>query len=335
MPYFSTSDLHMELMKGKQYPLAYDASKPFDEQKAAVEAKFKELVGVIEKRTEPKPVIDYIKKDDERFDEIRFRFESEPGFFVPCHMLLPKNYSGKIPVVICLQGHSTGMHISLGRAKFPGDQNTISGGDRDFCIQAVARGYAAIAMEQRGFGELKPNIRDERGGCTHVALGAMELGRTLAGERIFDISRLIDSLSAFEMLDLDRIGLMGNSGGGTATYHTACLEKRVKVAMPSCAFNTFGGSIMAMRHCICNYIPRILEFMEQPDEAIMIAPRPLVIVAGQKDTGFPIEFVEQGFEKVKKIYEAAGAPDNCKLVVGEAGHRFYADLSWPVFDQFI
>jgi len=331
----TTHEIHVEVLKQRTFPMAFDETKPFAQQQAEVEKVFRDLVRMPEKTTDPKPVIDFIKKDDERFNEIRFCFESEPNFYIPCHMLLPKNYDGKIPVVICLQGHSTGMHISLGRPKYDGDEATINGGDRDFALQIVKRGYAAIAMEQRGFGELKPNIRDERGGCTHVALGAMELGRTLAGERIFDISRLIDSLSAFEMLDLDRIGLMGNSGGGTATYHTACLEKRVKVAMPSCAFNTFGGSIMAMRHCICNYIPRILEFMEQPDEAIMIAPRPLVIVAGQKDTGFPIEFVEQGFEKVKKIYEAAGAPDNCKLVVGEAGHRFYADLSWPVFDQFI
>ena len=92
---------------------------------------------------------------------------------------------------------------------------------------------------------------------------------------------------------------------------------------------------MAMRHCICNYIPHILEYMEQPDEAIMMAPRPLVIVAGREDRIFPIDHVQAGFEKVKAIYAAAGAPDNCRLVIGEEGHRFYAAQGWPVFDQFI
>jgi len=331
---FSTSDVHLNLIKNREYPLAYDPNKTLEEQKIAVEAKFRELVGLPEKQTDPKPVVDFIRKDDERFNEIRFKFESEPGFFVPCHMLLPKNYEGKIPVVICLQGHSTGMHISLGRVIYERDENSIKGGDRDFALQAVARGYAAIAMEQRGFGELVPSVGpNER--CMHVALGAFEVGRTLIGERIFDVSRLIDSLSAFEMLDLDRIGLMGNSGGGTATYHAACLEKRIKVAMPSCAFNTFEGSIMPMRHCICNYIPGILKWMEQPDEAVMIAPRPLIIVCGKDDKIFPLDKVQAGFEKVKAIYEAAGAPDNCKLVIGDEGHRFYAAQSWPLFDAMI
>jgi len=331
---FSTSDVHLELLKGRTYPLAYDPAKTLEEQKIAIEAKFRELVGMPEKHTDPKPILDFIRRDDERFNEIRFRFESEPGLFIPCHMLLPKNYSGKLPVVICLQGHSTGMHISLGRIKYPRDEASIKGGDRDFAIQAVARGYAAIAMEQRGFGELLPTVYPEDG-CMHITLGAYELGRTLIGERIFDISRLIDTLTAFEMLDLDRIGLMGNSGGGTATYHTACLEKRVKVAMPSCAFNTFEGSIMPMRHCVCNYIPGILKWMEQPDEAIMIAPRPLIIVCGKDDKIFPLDHVKKGFEKVQAIYAAAGAPDNCRLIIGPEGHRFYAAMSWPVFDEMI
>lgn len=330
----SASDLHLEILKNRVFPLAYNPDKSISRQCSAIREKFLELVNPPEKATDPKPMIDFISKDDTRFDEIRFRFESEPGFYVPAHMLLPKNYTGKLPVVICLQGHSTGMHISLGRPKYPGDEETISGGDRDFAIQAVARGYAAIAMEQRGFGELKSTIA-EKSGCSHIVLQAFELGRTMAGERISDVSRLIDAVAGFDMLDFDRIGLMGNSGGGTTAYHTACLENRIKVTMPSCAFCTFEGSIMSMQHCSCNYIPGILKWMEQPDEALMIAPRPLIIVAGEQDSIFPVGCVKAGFEKVKDIYTAAGAPDNCRLVVGTEGHRFYADLSWPVFGEFI
>ena len=330
----SVTDVHARVQKERELPLAYTSDKPLEEQRTAMEEVFRSLTNPPEKMTRPKPIIEFEKTDDPRFDEIRFSFESEPDFFVPAHMLLPKNRQGKLPVVICLQGHSTGMHISLGRPKFPGDEKTISGGDRDFAIQAVARGYAAIAMEQRGFGELKSPIASEMG-CFHAVMQAFELGRTMAGERISDVSRLIDALSGFDMLDLDRIGLMGNSGGGTATYHTACLEKRIKVAMPSCAFCTFEGSIMAMHHCSCNYIPGILKFMEQPDEAVMIAPRPLIIVAGKEDPIFPIDHVLKAFEKVKEIYRQAGAPDNCRLVIGDEGHRFYAVQSWPVFEEFI
>lgn len=326
------TQLHLREAKQNPPALSFDAALPFEPQKQIIAAKFTELLRVPPKSTEPVPVIEYTDDSNPGYDEIRFRFESEPDFFVPVHMLLPKKITGKIPAVICLQGHSTGMHISLGRPKYPGDEQTISGGDRDFAIQAVARGYAALAMEQRGFGELKSDIAT---GCHHPAMQAMMLGRTLVGERAHDVSALIDALAAFDMLDLGRIGLMGNSGGGTASYHAACVEKRVRVTMPSCAFNTYCDSIMSMHHCCCNYIPDILKYMEMPDLAVMIAPRPLVIVSGKDDAIFPIEAVRRGFETVKAIYAAAGAPDNCKLIVGAAGHRFYAADSWPVFDAMI
>jgi len=41
--------------------------------------------------------------------------------------------------------------------------------------------------------------------------------------------------------------------------------------------------------------------------------------------------VEETFETIRQIYWAAGAADRCRLVVGPEGHRFYADLAWPVF----
>lgn len=329
----SASSLHLNAAKNIKLPYSFDPALDFDEQKNAIESKYRELLRVPDKLTNPVPLIEYRDDSNPEFDEIRFTFESEPNLFVPAHMLLPKNIKGSLPVVICLQGHSTGMHISLGRVKYSGDENSISGGDRDFAIQAVRRGYASIAMEQRGFGEMKTEIAP-KAGCNHVAMQALMLGRTLIGERTLDVMQLIDTLTAFDYLDLNRIGLMGNSGGGTATYHASCLEKRIKVTMPSCSFNTYYDSIMSMHHCTCNYIPDILKYMEMPDLAIMIAPRPLIIVNGKDDTIFPLHAVENGFETVKRIYAAAGVPDNCKLIIGDGGHRFYADDSWPVFEKF-
>ena len=78
-------------------------------------------------------------KEHSDYTEIRFTYQSEAGVFVPCHFLKPHGATREMPVVICLQGHSTGMHISLGNAKFEGDEESIKG-DRDFCIQAVKEG---------------------------------------------------------------------------------------------------------------------------------------------------------------------------------------------------
>ncbi|MDW7657283.1 MAG: alpha/beta hydrolase family protein, partial [Bacillota bacterium] len=308
--------------------MAFDPDGDFGAQQQAMRIKYMELVNPPAKTADPTPVIEFTHQDDPRFDEIRFYFASEPDLMIPAHLLLPKGsleQGRKIPVVICLQGHSTGMHISLGREKYEGDHLSISGGDRDFAIQAVSRGYAAIAMEQRGFGELDGTVSTGVHRCQQPSMQALMLGRTLIGERASDVSRLIDAMSAFPQCDTSRVGLMGNSGGGTATFYTACLEPRIQVAMPSCSFCSLHDSIFSLHHCVCNYIPGLYRFFEMGDLALLIAPRPLIVVCGRDDTIFPLPGVQREFAKVRQIYDAAGVPDRCRLIVGEGGHRFYAE----------
>ena len=331
-------ELHHAVADANPPLLAFDENRSLDPQKKAVREKFAELLGMPEKTVCAVPEIEYVSDADPRFDEIRFRFESEPGLFVPAHLLLPKGVRGsgkKLPVVIGLQGHSSGMHISLGRAKYPGDEETIAGGDRDFCIQAVALGYAAVAMEQRGFGELDGTVSPGANRCHQNAVQALMLGRTMIGERAHDVSCLIDALAAFGECDGERITLMGNSGGGTATFYTACVEPRIKIAMPSCAFCSLHDSIFAQHHCICNYIPGLYKYFEMGDLAMLIAPRPLIVVCGKDDRIFPLEGVKREFATVEKIYHAAGVPENCALIVGDEGHRFYAKPAWPVFARML
>ena len=311
---------------------AFDETKPLAPQQAALKEKYIELLRMPTPYIAA-PKVEFTRADHPEYDEIRFHIELEPDFFVPAHLLLPKGREGKVPVVICLQGHSTGMHISLGRAIYPNDQKTING-DRDFALQAVRRGYAAVALEQLGFGELKTKV-PEITSCHQVAMQALLVGRTLLGERINCISRLIDVLGHFEGLDMDRIAIMGNSGGGTASYHAAAVERRIKAVLASCAFNRYDSSILPMYHCACNYVPGLAENFEMPDLAMLIAPRPLLIVSGRDDNIFPLEAAKDGFETVKKIYRAAGAEDACQMVVGQGGHRFYANDAWPVFDKMI
>ena len=338
----SLYDLHTSLADANlsaRLPYAFDPTQPLEPQRVRADRVFRSLCGwdkMPDPDSPPRVVREFAEDGDPRFTEMRFSFESEPGFYVPAHLLIPKAASahsrgGRLPVMICLQGHSTGMHISLGRAKFPGDAETIAGG-RDFAVQAVERGYIAVAMEQRGLRELKHGQ-----GCLLPASQALLLGRTLLGERIYDIRRLIDALEdgLCDCADPARVYLMGNSGGGTATWHAAAIEHRLAAVMPSCAFNLYRKSIFAMDHCICNHIPHILEYMEMPDLAMLTAPTPVVIVCGREDGIFPLDGVEEGFETVKAVYAAAGVPDACRLVIGPGGHRFYPDEAWPVFEERI
>ncbi len=271
-------------------------------------------------------------REEKKHTEIRFLFESEPNAEVSCHLLLPKcAEQEKLPLIICLQGHSTGMHISLGRAVFPGDKAMISGGDRDFARQVIARGQAALTIEQRAFGERGGTAKGPD--CHQRSVQAMLLGRTLIGDRCHDISCAIDAVvENFPQIDEERIAIMGNSGGGTATIYAAALDTRIAAAMPSCAFCGYLLSIGAQHHCICNYIPGIMKYFDMGDLGGLIAPRPLVVVNGQHDGIFPIGSAKEQFEITKQVYRAAGAEDKAAHVVGAEGHRFYAADSWGVFD---
>lgn len=334
MTTLSPQKLHMKTALENAFAMSFDESKNFYAQKDQIFAKLLDLLCMPVKKTNPKPFIEYEDKNNSRFDEVRFSFESEPGFFIPAHLLLPKGRTGKLPLVICLQGHSSGMHRSIGRTKYTKDEPGGEG-DGDFAIQAVKQGYACVAMEQRGFGELKGINQDGGTNCNHMAMQALILGRTLLGERCFDVSRLIDTLEHFSEIDTDKIGIMGNSGGGTASFYAACVDKRIKVCMPSCSFCPYYDSIIVIQHCSCNYIPGIYKYMDMQDLTILIAPRPLIVVAGDKDDIFPLSGVQRGFETVKKIYKAAHADNMCRLIIGSGGHRFYADISWPVFKRYL
>ena len=71
------------------------------------------------------------------------------------------------------------------------------------------------------------------------------------------------------------------------------------------------------------------------DLAVMIAPKKLVVVCGKDDDIFPLHGVKETFGIIEDLYKASGEPDGCALVVGEGGHRFYADDAWPLMKEML
>ncbi len=333
-PEYIKPDLcHEEAIKLIEPKLSFDESRDFEDYRAELRAKFLELIGDMPERVPSNVTVEYTE-DRGDFIEKRFIFDTEKYASVPCHLWVPKDGKEKHGVVICLQGHSSGMHISMGRPIYEGDENSISGGDRDFARQIVKEGYAALVLEQRAFGERKTDKMNGSTTCPHPSMVALLIGRTMVGERVWDVSRAIDALESFSEIDTERVAVMGNSGGGTTSFYAACFDERIKIAMPSCAVCTYRDSIAAMYHCACNYIPNAAKYFDMGDLTALIAPRPLVMVCGRDDKIFPLAGVRETYGTVEKIYKKAGAVDNCKLVIGEGGHRFYADPSWDVFRSF-
>lgn len=323
---------NLELIKQTEPALRYKDGEDFAAWQAEARAKLRELLGLdnMKKAEDDCFTVEY-QKETEEYTEYRFTLQSEPGYTVPCVMRVPRGVAGKQPVMLTLQGHSTGMHISLGEAVFPNDVSLISGGDRDFVVRALKEGCIGVAIEQRNFGECGGNLKSGSPDCHVSSMNAILNGRTTIGERVLDTTCVIDALLAhFDFIDPSRIMLMGNSGGGTATFYTAAIDERICLAMPSCAVCTYKHSIAAMMHCVCNFVPGIVKYFDMGDISGLIAPRKLVVVNGREDDIFPDEGVRETYEITKRLYAAAGAPDACALVTGEGGHRFYADLAWPV-----
>lgn len=312
--------------------LAYDESLDYATWKQAVHDKFIELSGLdlIAQNgdCDPDLRIEYTEQRD-GYTETRFTFQSEIGYRVPCYLLLPNGDKEKYPVAITLQGHSTGFHNSVGQIKYAEDVDYHPRGE--FGVQAVKRGFATLCIEQRGMGERQPRRADGPvyAACNYTAMQALQIGRTILGERVWDVHKAIDLLaSSFPKCDTEKVLITGNSGGGTASFYSACYDERIKLCAPSCAFCPYEPSILDMSHCTCNYIPSAFRYFEMQDLACLIAPRQFSIIAGEKDSIFPIKGVKTGYETVKKIYAAAGAPDACSLTITPREHWWCEDIVW-------
>ena len=317
--------------------MRYDFTSDFYEWQASARGKLEELLGLPFESCEDNFSITG-KVQGKEYAQIDFEFQSEEGYYVPCNLLIPKGTTQPLPTFICLQGHSTGKHISLGVKKFAGDEERIAGG-RDFAVQAVNEGYCAIVLDQRYMGTAGQNKMWGGPACVedNAALSAILMGRTAVGERVWDIMRVIDVVSTHlnEYVDADNIMCMGNSGGGTATFYASCMDARIKLSMPSCAVCTYDASIMAMHHCSCNFIPGIRRHFNMGDLGALIAPGKLVVVCGKEDPIFPYDGVQESFEQIKKVYDMLGKGEDCRLVTGQGGHQFYPADAWPVVRELL
>ena len=320
----------IEIMDSQKPALEFDPAADYKAWREKAKKKLIELTGFDRfEKVAPEFAIEY-ELDFDTHKEIRFTMMTEKACEMPCHLLLPKGVENP-PLMVCLQGHGTGMHVSMGKVKFERDNTSVEGG-RDFAVQAIAHKMAALCVEQRGFGERKESLEEMMPQCHVPTMTELLLGRTTIAARVWDVSRALDAVEEnFKGIDFDRVYIVGNSGGGTASYYTACLEDRIKALMPSCAVSSYRYSIAIMRHCVCNHIPHIREFFEMGDLAGLIAPRPMVIVAGRYDKTFPLDGVLDAYEKIKTVYSALGCEENLIFVMGEEGHRFYPEPTWPKF----
>ncbi len=292
-----------------------------------VRAKLVELLGGFpQRRVALQPSV-VEKKEFKDYTREKILFQSRDNLSVFGYLLLPKNRPAPAPGVVCLPGHGRGCDDIIGIDENGRQRESKSGYARDFALQAVEQGYAAFAIEQLAFGcrrdEAARKKSQGQSSCQPAAGAALLFGQTMIGWRVWDVMRAIDYLQTRREIDRTRIAAIGISGGGTVSLFSAALDERIKVAVVSGYFNTFRDSIVSLSHCIDNYVPGILNYIEMYDLAGLIAPRGLFVESGTRDPIFPIEGSRRAFRQAQSIYATFAASDKIGQEIFDDGHIFY------------
>lgn len=252
-------------------------------------------------------------------------FESAPGVTVPAWLLIPAGLTAPAPAVIAVHGHGYGVDEMVGLNPDGSERPAPHGFHQNFAITLCQRGMVVIAPEMRAFGRRR-ELKDQAGdpisnSCHETAWWGIMIGRPLLGSRVWDTLRAFDVLQSLPEVDPQRIGIMGGSSGGAVTLFAAALEAELRAAVISSYFCTFRDSILAVRHCHCNYVPGLLRDGEMYDIAALIAPRPLLIASGSEDPIFPLPGVLEAYERLHSAYAALGVVDHIDKDVFAGGHQ--------------
>jgi dienelactone hydrolase len=260
-------------------------------------------------------------------------FDSRAGVSVLAYLLLPTRAQAPAATVICIPGHGRGVDDIVGIDEQGRERTDKPGYEHDFAIQVAEAGMAAVAIEPMGFGCRRDLLNARQGlahkACEPTAGGALLLGETIIGWRVWDVMRTVDYIATRPELDARRVGCMGISGGGTATLFSAALEPRIRAAMVSGYLNTFRDSVGSLAHCVDNYVPGILNWAEMHDIAGLIAPRPLFVESGERDNIFPIAASRESFNHVREVYGVFQATDRVEQEVFPGEHSFWGKRGIP------
>jgi dienelactone hydrolase len=273
-------------------------------------------------------VLDEYPEDD--FTCQKIAIQTRLGEYMPCRVLLPSAQAGApLKPVIALHGHGTWGGAAI--VKSPVDPLGTALNQQlnyDYAGQLAKRGYMVFVPELRGFGERleAPEYREGEAqwisSCYPVSVNALLLGKTLLGLRVYDVMRLIDYIRTRPERLAETLGCVGLSGGGMVTLFTAALDLRITCAVVSGYFNTFRDSIMAVRHCLCNFVPRMARAAEMVDIAGLVAPRPLLIETGTQDPIFPTRATQQAYIDLQKVYTVFGAAHNLDIDIFKGEHAW-------------
>ncbi|MCA9035860.1 MAG: acetylxylan esterase [Planctomycetaceae bacterium] len=268
-----------------------------------------------------------VKRDGYRIENIIF--ESRPGFPVTANLYLPVNRDGKLPGVVGTCGHSNNGKAAEAYQQF---------------AQGLARlGFACLIYDPIGQGERLQYVNDAlkstkgAGVQEHLYGGNQQflVGEFLGTWRAWDGIRALDYLLERPEIDPNRIGITGNSGGGTMTTWLTGVEQRWAMSAPSCFVTTFRRNMENELPADTEQCPpkAIALGLDHSDFLAALAPKPVIILAKERDY-FDARGSEEAYRRLRKLYGLLGHPDQVALFVGPTGHGYSQENREAMYSWF-
>lgn len=307
-----------EIMEKRRAELAAidtpEAARAYVEK---VKAKYRNALGPFPKKTALKPVITNQTCVDGILID-RLHFESRPGYKVSALFFRPEKFSGKLPGVLGVLGHS--------------DNGFLSPAYQSFALGLAKKKFAVLMIEPAGQGERKqlwntPGIDQNKVGCCaeHNLFNKSLLmqGDAFCNWRLWDGIRGLDYLLTRPEVDPARVGVTGNSGGGTMTAYLWAYDDRFTMGASSCYITSFERNLD-------NELPVDAEQVipglgasqfEMADFLIARAPHPFIIL-GQSNDFFDTRGAAITYAETARIYRLLGAEENIRMAIGGGNHGY-------------
>ncbi|MDM0021507.1 alpha/beta hydrolase family protein [Variovorax saccharolyticus] len=248
-----------------------------------------------------------------------------PGVYATGMYLRPKTAdpAQKLPLVISAHGRG-GMPSETADGKLPGLRKSR----RDLAWDALKHGYAVWLPVYVHYNQNGSDFRDR------LTARAWQAGTSLPAIEIAKTVKVLDALLKRPDIDAGRVAMMGHSYGGFYTLYTTALDPRIRVAVVAAYFNDREAVLDGSEPTgfLDWRFPDSLTLWRDPSVAALVAPRPLLIEAGNQDQLFPIAGARKVAPEVERVYQRLGVADRFEFREFVARHDFDGEAAMNFID---
>jgi len=85
-------------------------------------------------------------------------------------------------------------------------------------------------------------------------------------------------------------------------------------------------------HSFMHFLPGLTRYMDLPDIAGCVAPKPFMVQECSRDELYPLDAMKTAVEHIKAIYHKAGAPSRFQSGFYDQPHTFSIAMQEEAFD---